>query len=462
MAAIVNSRFRVLNSKNLKNDIQNSSNGYYVFVGKSDVWDQSLTGETDVPIDPIDTSYETYVAHSNMIAGKKIPTLGGIVQGIPRHDWQYGETYVAWDDRDEDIYLKRYYVIYDFKIYKCLKAGPGASTFQPQYEGYTPFDEGDGYVWKFMGGISAQDTKFLSTYYAPVKTIDSGDVTGDDLTKWNLQQDSANLGGKLYNIVLTNPGSGYDPINPPTVTITGNGSGATATATVNPDGSLASINLTTTPTTDSGWTLYNPNGTGYDVAYVTIQSPTSGTTAEAYVVTSPGAGHGTDPAIELGGFYAIVNVKLEYDEGGEFIVDNDFRQLGIIKNPLLPNGSIMSQTAFNALKTLNLSSVSSSFVAGEYITGSLSGAIAFIDSIDETVTPKTIKFHQNEKTGFVNFQAGETVTGSGSGSGVVATSNFIVQPDNQSFTGDIIFIENRLPINRSQSQVEDLKIVIEF
>jgi hypothetical protein len=73
----------------------------------------------------------------------------------------------------------------------------------------------------------------------------------------------------LWQIKLTNAGSGYDPDSPPTVTIGGPGSAATAVALVNPDGTIAWIRITS-------------EGSGYTTApIITIAAPTSGVTATA-------------------------------------------------------------------------------------------------------------------------------------------------------------------------------------
>ena len=41
------------------------------------------------------------------------------------------------------------------------------------------------------------------------------------------------------------------------------------------------------------------------------------------------------PVIELGAFRVMINAKLSYDEGaGDFPIDNDYRRIGLITNPL--------------------------------------------------------------------------------------------------------------------------------
>ena len=45
MAAIVSSNFRVVNSSNFKEDVENSA--VYVGIGKGDVWSNTLSDTTD-------------------------------------------------------------------------------------------------------------------------------------------------------------------------------------------------------------------------------------------------------------------------------------------------------------------------------------------------------------------------------------------------------------------------------
>lgn len=99
----------------------------------------------------------------------------------------------------------------------------------------------------------------------------------------------------------------------------------------------------------------------------------------------------------------------------------------------------------------------SSFVAGDYVTGGTSGAKAYVDDWDEPLLK--LKYHQNNKTGYIPFVPGETISGNSAGSGVISTLNVSEYTPQ---TGQIIFLENRAPINRSASQIEDVKIIIEF
>lgn len=73
----------------------------------------------------------------------------------------------------------------------------------------------------------------------------------------------------VWLIRVDNPGTGYDPSDPPAVTIVGPGSGCTAVSLVNPDGTIQWIRITA-------------EGTGYTAApLVTIAAPPAGVQATA-------------------------------------------------------------------------------------------------------------------------------------------------------------------------------------
>ena len=50
----------------------------------------------------------------------------------------------------------------------------------------------------------------------------------------------------------------------------------------------------------------------------------------------------------------------------------------------------------------------------------------------------------------------------GSPSGVTFTSNTLNNPEVQPDSGDIMYVENRRPINRASDQIEDIKIIVEM
>lgn len=144
----------------------------------------------------------------------------------------------------------------------------------------------------------------------------------------------------------------------------------------------------------------------------------------------------------------------------------------LLKNPLNGSGSASGQIAsadtLKALDKLDFSTTFSSgssvadFVVDEVITGNSANAPkAFVTEIDST--NGFVFFHQNQKTGFEPFDDGEVITGATSGTvGTLESSNAVIAAELDRESGELLFLENRLPINRTASQIEDIKIILEF
>jgi hypothetical protein len=440
MSAIISTNFRLENANNFRDSIINTDNSAYVFIGKADSWTDTLGDAselTDVPSVPNNTLVELNDSWQNMIAMKKI-TAPDVINMVPRHDWE-SKIYPAWDDNDSFVYAfdNAFYVLtVDFNVYKCVYSPGTASFVKPTHTTAAPRPadplNDDGYLWKYMYTVQSAYTDFLTINYMPVKRVLSAPGSTDaDFGQWNNQVTSAALKGKIYRVVVEDGGTGYDPETPPAVTILGDGVGATAVAVVN---TLAPFNITAINIVNS-----SAQTQAYNVAYVTVAPPVDGTTATARAVLSPKGGHGTDAASELGGFYVGIKVTLAYSENsadpgtGPFITDGSFRQLGIVKNPYeYGTTDVGFETTYSALKSLVVSSPSN-ISAGDYIEGQSSGAKAYIDSWHSAAlsTTGTLKYHQNDKTGYTPFEAGETFTTNTSGSGTIDT---IVAP----YSGDCV------------------------
>lgn len=528
MTAIVTTPFRVVNAQNFKEDVASSS--VYVAIGKSDVWSNSTSDTTDTtPFTPLDNIDNIAGAYQQMIGMKKV-TAGEVSHIVPRHTWKSGNAYVAWDSDDATIYDKAFYVITsEFKVYKVIQAGAGASTIEPVHINTQPTSESDGYKWKYMFTVTVVAAeKFLTNSYMPVESLGypttatvngatssstsvalaaanagiktgqlvtgggiSGSVTvtaisGTSLTISSAQSLSdsgtltfgrfattdvnyanqtaqinskahANAGG-IERLEVTNPGQDYDSV--PTVTITGDGTGAAATAVMAGSGSaqtVASITVTN-------------KGADYNVTDITI-SGGNGSLATARAVISPPNGHGTDPISELGAFFVAINTQLSGSEGGDLTVGQDFRQIALIKNPQnFGSDVVASATTMRARRALRLASGASmtGFAVDQVLSGGTSGAKAYIVEID--TSNKVLYYFQNEKTGFGNFVTGDTVTGTlpNGGSALLNTSDAFgtvangYGPEVKRNSGQLIFLENRDPINRSSSQIEDIKLIVEF
>lgn len=464
MAAIITNKFRIHNATSFKEGFNEASpTQMYLFIGRSQPWTSDASPDT-----PVDTVESEYYNYDDMIAMKRIQA-SDVSHAILRRNWTSGKYYDIYRhnynnsanqgvDLDagtgttrETLFDANYFVVTEeYNVYKCLDNRNAdnvvaVSTVMPTGTSTSAFTTADGYTWKYMYSISAADVlKFVSTDFIPVKTLASNPGSTDSYySQWLVQ--AAATSGSIDNIIVTNGGTGYT--SAPAVAIAGDGTGATATATISA-GAVTAINIT------------NP-GSGY--TYVTISlSGGAGSNAAASAIISPKGGHGSDPVKELGGFYVIMNVRLEYaDGGGDFPVDNDYRRIGILKDPVLFGTTNLATTStLRATKTLTLQAgVAGTFVVDEIITQSTTGATGRIVSYDPTT--RVINYiKQQGVQNNIDFTTGNNITGAGSGA--VGNVSAVGNPEVAIDSGEIIYFENRRPINRAADQLEDIKIVVEM
>ena len=458
MTAIVTSNFRVINAENFKEDVADAATSVYVGIGKSDVWSLTTSDTTDTtPFTPVDALDALGEASQNMI-GMKLIGAADVSHVVPRYTWASDTSYYAWDSDDGSIFDKKFYILTsEFKAYKCIKAGGSVSTIQPTQTLTDPTAESDGYIWKYMYTISVADAeKFLTTSYMPVKTVSlayGSDAAAEaalseaDYAQYLNQKASLNssTAAGIERVEVTAGGT-YS--STPTVAITGDGTGATATAVMSGSGSTQAVASIT----------INNKGTNYTVANITFGSGD----AAARAVISPETGHGIQPIKELGAFFIGLNSQLTGNENGDLTVGNDFRQVTIIRNPKIYGpGAIATAASLKALKALDFSAATTGYLVDELIVGGTSGAQAYV--VENDLATGKIYYHQNSKTGYKAFQNSEAVAGQTSSTSVtLKSSSALLTPEVHPGTGDIMFLENRNPINRTATQIEDIKVIIEF
>ena len=489
MAAIITEKFRTHNAKQFIEDFSESGQSNYIFIGRSHAW----TDDTSPPA-PANSQSEEIGAYEDMIALKKVSSTD-ISHGLVRYDWTSGTKYDEYRDNYSssnttnvtgvsNFFDGRGYVITDeFKVYKCLKTGMSggstvASTVKPtSVDTANPQVTGDGYMWKFMYSVVASDViKFVTNDFIPVKSIGAksavagsgtnggfgSTATDDGSAQWDVE--NAAVDGAIYHYIVTAAGSGYSNGSTTTFTldvnVEGDGSGAVATLSFS-SGALSSVAFKDT----------SSYGTGYKRAsFPTLDSSISGLSAGSgatiHPVISPINGHGANPIEELGGNYAIVNSRLEFGEGsGDFPTDNDFRRIGLIKNPVQSSdgtiSSATSMTATNQLTVADASSISVDDLLTDAASESATTAKVRVVSKSSNVL-KTLPV-VNSGGEYVAFANSDEVYKNGSkvtdvtGSGVSAS-----HPEMTRFSGQILYVENRGAVSRAADQIEDIKLIIEM
>ena len=491
MAAIITEKFRTHNAKQFIEDFSESGQSNYIFIGRSHAW----TDDTSPPA-PANSQSEEIGAYEDMIALKKVSSTD-ISHGLVRYDWTSGTKYDEYRDNYSssnttnvtgvsNFFDGRGYVITDeFKVYKCLKTGMSggstvASTVKPtSVDTANPQVTGDGYMWKFMYSVVASDViKFVTNDFIPVKSIGAksavagsgtnggfGSTASDDgSAQWDVE--NAAVDGAIYHYVVTAAGSGYSNGSSGSFTldvaVEGDGSGAVATLTF-ASGSLSSVAFKDTSSYGSGY-----KRASFPTLNSAISGLSAGSGATIHPVISPINGHGADPIEELGGNYAIVNSRLEFGEGsGDFPTDNDFRRIGLIKNPVQSSdgtiSSASSMTATNQLTVADASSISVDDLLTDAASESATTAkVRVVSKTGNVLKTLPVVNSGGEYVAFANsdevFRNGAgTKSTDVTGSGVSAS-----HPEMTRFTGQILYVENRGAVSRAADQIEDIKLIIEM
>jgi len=494
MAAIITEKFRLNNAKQFIEDISQGSSCAYSFIGRGHSWTDDATPPT-----PVDSPNDEFDAYRNMVAMKKIST-SDIAHSIVRRDWATGTTYDEYrhnytsanasNSGATTLWSSLFYVVTDdYNVYKCLNNDNNtASTVKPDHTTLTTPTESDGYQWKFMYSISASDViKFVTNDFVPVKTLGAqlkvsggvdigtssatqdgrlGDAATDDgSAQWDVENGAVN--GALQRVRVIAGGTGYTNATTANIAIRGDGSSGVATV-VTSGGSVTAVTITTA---GSGYTtafIANEDLPGNDDA----DQAADGTNASANIefVIQPKNGHGSDPIEELGGNYIMLNSRLEYSEGdGDFPTDNDFRQIGVVVNPTNSGtNTLCSASTITAYKKMTF--VASGFVApsvdtvirnaASEVVGSAVGIVVSVDSTNRVISYLP---YPNESGNFVAFANGNTVYSSGSTNhGTLKASSAITAEEVERYSGDIIYLENRVAVSRASDQIEDIKLIVEM
>jgi hypothetical protein len=232
------------------------------------------------------------------------------------------------------------------------------------------------------------------------------------------------------------------------VTIVGDGSGAEAILDIDPDdGSILSVTITN-------------RGTGYTFADVTV-SGVEGAGAELVAVISPRAGHGANPQKELFATNVGFSVNLTNDSADLFL-NNDFRQIGVVKNPVIFNtNNNFQQSTGTCCYVINTSSPAS-YDVDDVITTDSGGRFIVVQKVDTNEDGSLESIYLLPIIPIItssSILANETksLTGLTINSGID-----IIEPEIDNRTGEIIYLDNREFIVRQEDQIEKIRAILKF
>ena len=416
------------------------------------------------------------------------------------------------NSKSTSLYDSNYYVINsEFRVYICINNGSGPdnptgqkSTAEPTHISNAPQSAGngsDGYLWKYLYTISPVDiVKFVTTKYIPLPQ-----VWGDTSTA---SVKDAAVEGEIQTVVVTNGGSGVqvnassevdDSISG--IKLVGDGDGGTITVRVS-KGEVKNVESVV-------------GGTGYTYASVKWVNGTYdgdkelnvGSDVNFEVIIPPKGGHGADIYRELGGFRVMLYSKFDnnIDDAPDYVIGNDFSRVGLVRNPLQFSGTgLLNNTTATNLSALKLKPAEGSSLSLSDVTYPTNGlitqtvglgstAVGYVASWDSTtgvlkyyqpVGFSTLSTYSYKQLDFDSSSVNTTInsdalseslvvdTTFNGDSAVIATGknqslgqtfvNGKANPDVKKYSGDIIYVDNRAPITRTDSQKEEVKIVIEF
>jgi len=263
----------------------------------------------------------------------------------------------------------------------------------------------------------------------------SADLSPGDVNTLQATIELLTVDGRIMNIPVISGGWGYG--GTPTVTITGDGTGAVATATV-VNGAVTKLTMTS-------------YGSGYRYANVVISG--TGYGAKARAIISPFGGHAKEA---LNNFYArtlMFYSNISQDKNQGFDVNNDYRQLGIIKNPR-QYGSTNSLTSILASTCWVISATTNTalFPADSIITKSSDSTRFRI--VTNTGTAMLVQAIDN-----ASIAIGNNFTNAAAD---VFTASAVTPPTADKYSGDLMFIDNRAAFTPTADQTVTLRTVIRF
>jgi len=443
MASVYSKNLEVFTAKQFRESLSRDGGAnVYLTFGRPAPWtNETAPPQANTSVAAVDEIWK------NMIGGKRILS-NDVRHGLKRHNWTANTVYIAYDHMANSLDLKNansaFYVLTDeFNVYKCLSNNYGkVSTYKPTSTNPSGhFQTADKYIWKYMFTLTGEEQeRFLTADYMPVKTL----LTDDNSLQWQVQDNA--LDGALHHIQVLTNGTGYTSNNI-SVIINGDGRFANAYATR----SLSNTNV-------ANVTIDN-KGSGYTYADISFKS-THGAGATARAIISPPNGHGSDPLIELGGSYLIINVKIDGSEGGVITTENDFRQISIIQDPRnYYDDRTLSNAAFSQITKITLaqSSTGSGYVEDEiaYQGTSLAnatfrGTVAGWDSGNSIVSLTNTEGNPTSQLLIGNTSTAARYVSS------------VSYPDAKRYTGHLLYTDNITTIARAEDQSEDFKIVLSF
>ena len=259
--------------------------------------------------------------------------------------------------------------------------------------------------------------------------------------------ENAAVNGTVDRVVMLDIGLDYiqDDV---TCVITGDGEGAEGNVQVSEDGlgKITSVEITNV-------------GSGYSFADISfVNNVGSGAGATARVVLSPYFGHGANSQKELFATAVCISTNLT-NETYDIFVGNDFRQIGLIKNPMSFGTSTNFQaTTGTTCYVINVSD-HTKYALDDNITTDEGGQFTVIQKRDLNSNGTVESIYLLP---IIPIISGSSILTNTTQNFTNLSINSVTEPEVDNKTGEILYIDNKRYITRSSDQIEKLKAILTF
>ena len=481
------------------------SDTLYAFTSDSTPVDGNPENDLFPPNPSINQQLSKEAIYENALTAIKV-NPSSVSRVTKRFDWELGEKFVPYSNQINVLeHDDKFYCTVEFfengtrnlRVYKCLYAPSDelgnilptgwnnieAEDYRPRGDINQPvFRTNDDYVWNYMYSILPfQETLFLDRAFIPIPETPTENlsdlVEGTQKYELKISIDNAER-GTIYNTSILKSGSLLNDGNYTLEVFNGTTEDNITTIykakAIIKQGRVKAIELVN-------------SGKGYS-GDIQIKLPAGAINdfselPELKADLSPDLGHNSDPVNELGGNFIMINARKYFSEDEKLpFTRNDFRTLSLIKNPIdestgniakrefydltykmkFKNGvegiyedakliKTKAESSLGERKTVEVVGVG--FDEGEK-DGSLisiipKGAIYPDSSFDISKQPSIGEFYR------VFPEDGQTELNSDV---VIEYKKPLIKP----FSGEVLLIEHRKPLNRIDDQIESYSFVFSF
>tara|TARA_Y100000310_G_C20658116_1_gene803112 strand:+ start:654 stop:2225 length:1572 start_codon:yes stop_codon:yes gene_type:complete len=523
MATILTNKFKVRNAKAFMELFR--TNHVYMFIGRNRAWPNEASPPTPSNLTALSDEFDVwndiivlkkvYISDVSLV----IPRYDW-VNTISYTEYEHDKTDLFSRDGDptNPFYVVRQEYSGMYTVWKVIaNVKNTASTSAPTWANglsATHFRDNldtDGYLWKYMYRISSNDMNKFGTTVAdstgnkwiPIKNTTTAGVSQDSTSQWDVQRQAVH-GGVHY-------------IRPASAIVA-----ADVNKKVRLDGDGTDFDATIRLISSTYYVDVADPGKNYTYVRRVLKETSIGSNTYApdtnlTAILSPINGHGFDPVEEFGGYRLMVHAELSgttsfgqqgssyqhtYADG----TNTDFRTVGLLIDPIksvsshddILNGEekgtiIVKGDRQSAVDSTNLVKVNYTSIT---TASPLTTAADWIEkeviqlqgsspsnSVDMHAIGRVVDIDTTNKDVYIQPYAGsEAITkfsnsstyyiflaDSGEAQGVDVTNYIVpgdtggvVQNDLIPYTGDVLFLDNRVAITRYSDRTETVRLVIEF